>query len=315
MGNTTKHYKSLLNLKEMKRNVLYGAYKDFEITLYIKSHAIAYISFYASDEFKLKLIDELKDIKDNGYIRYKSDNLGMEISTVGVTPSRAMKLLMPKIEKLLTRLHELMVKSNCIASGGYNLDGTEKIKIVNKRYITLNNKGIDLLVYKKEERARNINSFPPHYILGAIGIFLATVVSLLIWYTLDILNLFSPVACAFSVILGDLLYIKMGGRDNKYKLILLITIPLIITILTTFGAYLANATILANNDGLNVSGIEYLMTNYSLKALFISRMVLNPIFILVGFGLCCSSQYYKYMNHHIKISDLPENKRKEELPE
>ena len=314
MGSITKYYRDSLSLKEMKRNVLYGKYMDFEITIYVKTISRALISFYASDEFKQRLIDELKSPEDNGYIKYKSDNLGLEISVVSLTKKKAMRILMEKVQMTLTRLHELMVKSNCVASGGYDLDGTEKIKIVNKRYISLNNKGIDLLVYKREERERMIKAIPPHYVLGALGIILGTLASLIVWLTLDVSYLFSPVACAFSIIVGDLLYMHFGGRNDRYKLIMLATIPLALTLVLTFATYLGYSAIEISKEGLDISAISYLMTTYHMRVTFISRIVFNSIFTLIGFGLISAGYYHSYLEHRIKISDLPE-KKKEEAPE
>ena len=316
MRKAVNYIASMLTLDSIKKNILYGRYKGFEITVYIGRISTAYINYYHAFDINEKLTNNIIDMNTDSFVRYELEDLGIKLSVGGWLRKLNLDLLITKVNEIIDLLIKEKINPNICASGGYDYDASDTIKVINNRYVKIGHKGLDLLQYRQEALKKEEAAIPNNYLKGIIGIAFGALLGGFIWVLTEIIGFFSPIAWVFSIIFGDMFYKMMHGKENKYKLISLGIISTIVMVATTLITYVVFAHRYIVENALSISIFELWVTNYNFSMLLANRFIFNFIFLAIGMGLKGSEYYEEYTKKRVKISDMPELKHKhEELDE
>ncbi len=310
MKKSVNYIEENLSLDSIKKNVLYGRYKGFEITVYIGKISTAYINYYHAFDINEKLTNNIIDTNENKFVRYELEELGIKLTVGGWLRKLNLELLVEKVNEVIDLLIKEKINPNICASGGYDYNETDTIKVINNRYIKIGPKGLDLIKYHEEDLKRREAEIPNNYLRGILGIIAGAICAAAIWIAVELIGFFSPIAWVFSIILGDIFYTMLRGKNNKYKLIALAIISIVVMVTTTLATYAVIANKYIADSNLDSTIFEVWVNDYNFNQLIVNRLVFNSLFLAIGMALKGSEYYEVYTKKRVKITDMPETKHK-----
>lgn len=277
---------------EVKGNEAYGVYKNYEINLIYNvmsnSAPVAfYISFYASENDKLNMLQSLKNEKIK-FLQYQADGFGMLFGLNDFTVGGLIK----KLEGILNRIIAIIEQNSGKPSEYCPMCGEEhteesKVYKVNDCHFKLHANCVKELNNAIEEENAEFEEAPNNYVKGFVGALIGAVVGVISYIVFFFLNFISALSPFISIILGAKLYQKFGGKPNKVMIIMISLLTIASLLLTAYALHAMAAVGFAYEAGLQMSGVEameYMMQDAEFAAAFRSNMIMTVIFTLLGAG-------------------------------
>ena len=173
---------------------------------------------------------------------------------------------------------------------------------VNDCYVTLSEKCFNELQSVVEVENETFESLPNNYLKGFLGALLGAVVGGIAWYVLYMIGFLSALTAVLAVFLGNMLYVKFGGKPNGVKNIIVAATSLIVLVLTCVLVYYFVVGDLLLQNNIYMDPFEFIFSDAELKGYFISDMVMNVVFTLLGVGIQIYSTKKKDQTYRTKIT-------------
>lgn len=274
----------------VKQNQAYGAFKGYE-TNFLQTDAtslVARISFFADAEQRGNIIRTLISQNTANFLAETTENgvlLRLKIKTFG--KSEEWKERLTNVIDTLSQNGALGV-GYCPSCGKeLNFDECKKCQ-VDGWVTTLCGDCTEKL--NSEIRAENaaFDSLPNNYLRGFGGAVLGALVGCALAVVLYVAGFVSALSSVVAVVLGALLYQKLGGKPNKMMLVIVSATSVVLMLASTFGIYLVACKIAFDEAGANVSAMEAFvacMNDSEFSSSFVSDMLMTALFTAIGVGI------------------------------
>lgn len=291
-------------LIEKERNVFYGEYKGYEITLHVVQQGLElYFNCFAPQTVKVKACNIFIETDNKSFTNATLSPFGLHLITNGMTVNSSLEKLEKKLEAVINYLNENGAKGVgfCMESGEETFY-LETIKL-NDVYVTLSKESVAKLNEEINKANEEFEQVPNNYFKGVVGAFIGVGIACIAWIILYFLGFFSVITAVLAVFLGNYFYVKMGGKANNTKTLIVAVISLVMLLLTCLFLYLYYARIFMEMDHItNLTPFEYIMKDQEMKSAFTSDMLMNAIFTVIGVLVQYSSTKKKDQSNTIRIS-------------
>ena len=271
-------------LIEKERNVFYGEYKGYEITLHVVQQGLElYLNCFAPQTVKVKACNIFIETVNKSLTNATLSPFGLHLITNGMTANSSIEKLEKKLEAVINYLNENDAKGVgfCMETGEETFY-LETIKL-NDVYVTLTKERVEKLNEEINKANEEFEQVPNNYFKGIVGAFIGVGIACIAWIVLYFLGFFSVITAVLAVFLGNYFYVKMGGKANNNKTIIVAIISLVMLLLTCLFLYLYYARIYMEMDHItNLTPFEFIMSDVDMKAAFTSDMIMNAIFTVIG---------------------------------
>lgn len=272
-----------LGLKEVKNNVVYGNYNGYEVTILEAGGGgvAVYLNFYGNQELKTYVASLFFTTGNRQMVQVSPSPYGMEAFVSGMTFNSIIKKIKEKLDVVTAYLKE----NNALGVGYCMSTGvaSDNLKTINYNgvYVTVDQVIVERLEGIAKEEEKQFDEKPNNYLKGTLGAILGALVGAATMVALYFMGFFSALSAVVAVYLGNLFYVKFGGKPNNIKNLIVGGISLVIMILACFLLYIivVDSTITA---GTSQSALEYIMSNPDWKKAFTSDMIMNALFTVIG---------------------------------
>lgn len=274
----------------IKDNTAYGNVKGFETNAQVgklnQFQAVFHISFYASDEQRTSIINELNNL----HIKNMECNLTHYGIVFGVK-GMSIKSLEQNLTDIFDMVFGTLRKYQALGKGYCPICGTEldennsTTTTIDGYSITISNnclQEINQLIEKENEEFKNA---PNNYFKGFLGALCGGFIGFIIALALYYLGLISALSAFVAVALGSYFYTKFGGKQDKVMLIILSCTTLVFMSLSIFAVYVIASGIAVSQLGYSMSAFEAFFTcmrDEEFSSLFFTELVLTIIFSIAG---------------------------------
>lgn len=288
-----KKYKQFLTSLNMtvNGNSAYGVVKGWEtnfslVSLDYRYSARLHISFYATDEQKRAISNELRKakIKCSGF---ELTQFGLLILMRDLTTSKILKLL----DEVLNDVFAILSANEAVGAGCCPVCGEpasqENARPYNTEFgrIIMDDECAKDLNDLIAEENKDFKEAPNNYIRGFFGALIGGVVGAFITIILYYVGFVASLSAVVAVALGAFLYAKFGGKQNVMMIVIVSLTTLAFIVLSIFGIYIHASGVAAREEGIMISGIDafrILMTNDDFKTLFFRDMGMVVGFTIFG---------------------------------
>ena len=302
MGLYTKKIYEALGLEEKEKNVFYGHYHGYELTVVITQQINLFLNFYCDGNVKLNAINIFQKTTNQSMVVTGGSVYGLCASVNGMTFASSLKKTVEKLDATIAYLSENgALGVGCCPCCGETLELMKPVR-VNDCYVTLSEKCFNELQSAVEVENETFESLPNNYLKGFLGALLGAVVGGIAWYILYMIGFLSALTAVLAVFLGNMLYVKFGGKPNGVKNIIVAATSLIVLVLTCVLAYYFVVGDLLLQNNIYMDPFEFIFSDAELKGYFISDMVMNVVFTLLGVGIQIYSTKKKDQTYRTKIT-------------
>lgn len=282
MGLYTKKVNELLGFEEKEKNIFYGNYNGYDVTLAIYDTITVFVNFRADDEVKQVASKIFHTTSNDKMIQTTVDPYGFHSIVNGMTFNSTLKKVVEKLDATIKYLKEHEISgNNCCAVCGNEGEDLKTVRL-NDRYMTLDQECLDKIEAEVNEADKEFEEKPNNYLQGILGALLGAFIGAVAWVLVYLIGFVSALTAVLAVFLGNYFYVKFGGKANKAKTVIVAVISLVFLVSACFILYIiaANAAIIEGN--LNTTALEFIFSNGELKGAFIYDMVLNVVFTAIG---------------------------------
>ena len=282
MGLYTKKINEALGLVEKEKNVFYGEYKGYELTIVIGQQFFVHLNFYSNANVKAQAAKIFLTTTNQTMTNVEVSVYGLSALVNGMTFKSALTKLTEKLDATIAYLNENEAKGvgYCACCG--EADEMLKTIRVNDIYVSLDGKCYEEIEKVALEEERVYNEQPNNYLKGFAGAVVGAAIGAIAWFVLYLLGYMSALTAVLAVFLGNYFYVKFGGKANGVKNVIVAVVSLLALVLTCVGLYVTVANGLILEDNLNTTAFELILSNEELKTAFISDMILNVVFTVLG---------------------------------
>jgi hypothetical protein len=282
MGLYTKKIYEALGLVEKEKNVFYGVYKGYELTLAVNQQFFVHLNFFADGNVKAQAVRVFHTASNQTMTNVGVSVYGLAATVNGMTANSALKKLTEKLDATIAYLNQNEAKGvgHCPCCGE-ECDLLKTIR-VNDVYVSLDDKCYNEVAKVAEVEEQHYNAQPNNYLKGFLGAILGAGIGAVAWIVLYYLGFLSALTAVLAVFLGNYFYVKFGGKANNVKNIIVAAVSLVVLVLACVGIYYVEvgSVIAANN--LNMTPFELIFSNEEIMGLFVSDMAMNVIFTIIG---------------------------------
>ncbi|MGM9969951.1 MAG: hypothetical protein ACI35S_06100 [Anaeroplasma sp.] len=293
-----------LNLEEKGSRTLYGYVDGYELTVTGSQTISFYLNFVAESNIASKAKETFINTANKNFAKIIVDKYGISGTLNGMTGGSAAKNFIQKINAVV----ELLKNSDAKGKGycpccGKELDEETKTIKLNERYITLDNECYTELadIVRKDEE--DFTDAPNNYLKGTIGALLGVLIGCIAWLILYFIGFLSGLTAILAIFLADLLYVKFGGKSNKVKLVIISAMTFVGMMLVCILTYYIVVSISLANNNIKDTVFSFIFSNKDLSSAFISDLIYNSIFSIVGIVLMVVNINRKNKKQHNTISE------------
>lgn len=272
-------------------NEAYGFIRNYETNVYFNALVTSsplkfHISFYANEEQKNKIAEELK-LTNIKYLKYEFTKFGVIIGLSAITWGKVVENL-PEIQnKIYSILSSsgVLGKGHCACCGKEIDEENSKLCKINSFDITLSNECIIKENNAIQQANEDFKNAPNNYLKGFVGALIGALVGTALSVILYLIGYVSFISSMVGILLGAFLYAKFGGKENKMMLVIVGVTTIVCLVISHFVTYIVTAGITANNLGYNMGAFEafsYVMEDAVVSRAFYTDLVLLLVFAIVG---------------------------------
>jgi hypothetical protein len=292
MNKKIKKYFEELGLK-IEGNCAHGSIKGYEVSANVVmldtiSPVKLHVAFHASDETKIAIANDLKELK----LKYFSYDLDVYGITLGFNDPLTVGKLLNRMPEMLNSIFGVFNKHEAKGLGYCPVCG-EELAPEAKKYriewaqITIDDKCIGDLNQVIEAENKEFIEAPNNYLKGTIGALLGALVGAVAFVILFLLGFVSAITSFVAILLGTLLYKKFGGKQNAVMVVIVSITSIVSMLLTLWGLYVVAAQVLVYEFGFTSTGFQAfidMMTIPDFSSEFVTNLVMTLFFTLLGVG-------------------------------
>lgn len=282
MGLYTKKIYDALGLVEKEKNVFYGVYKGYELTLAVNQQFYIHLNFFADGNVKAQAVRVFHTTSNQTMTNVGVSVYGLAATVNGMTANSALKKLIEKLDATIAYLNVNEAKGvGYCPYCGEECDLLKTIR-VNDVYVSLDDKCYNEVAKVAAVEEQQYNEQPNNFLKGFLGALLGAGIGAAAWVALYYIGFLSALTAVLAVFLGNYFYVKFGGKANNVKNIIVAGVSLVVLVLACVGIYYVEvgSVIAANN--LNMTPFELIFSDEELKGYFIYDMAMNVIFTIIG---------------------------------
>lgn len=289
MNKKIKSYFEGLGIK-VQNNVGYGNLKGFEVNIaYAALDNVAplkmHVSFYASDETKRLITNDLRNLKLK-FFTYATDLYGITLGFNGLT----YKTLINKMPEMLDKIFDVFAKNEVKGLGycpvcGEELPEDSKKYLIDWSSITIDSNCVGNLNQVIEAENKDFNEAPNNYLKGTFGALLGALVGAIAFFILFYLGYVSAITSLIAILLGTYLYKKLGGKPNVVMVVIVSITSIASMLLTVWGLYVLISQVLVIEYGFTSTGIQAfkdMMTISDFSSEFLYNFGMTVLFTVLG---------------------------------
>ncbi len=282
-------------------NKAYGKMNGFETNVRLDnfnnvSPLQIHISFYATDEQKRAMADELRRAAYK-FFNFQFTAYGLMLGLNGMTCSSLCKRLPEMTDNILSVISQNGgLNGVCPVCGKEIEEGKSRSCTVDGATITMDEECIGNINAVIEAENREFEQAPNNYLFGFFGALIGGIAGGLVSALLYWIGFVASASAIIAVVLGAFLYQKFHGKPNKMMIVIVSVTSLVCMALSVFFVYLAAAGIAVNEVGADMSAMEAFVKlmqstevledmNRTFAEIFYTDLALVLLFSAVGIGL------------------------------
>ena len=282
MGLYTKKIYEALGLVEKEKNVFYGVYKGYELTLAVNQQFFVHLNFFADGNIKAQAVRVFHTASNQTMTNVGVSVYGLAATVNGMTANSALKKLTEKLDATITYLNQNEAKGvGYCPCCGEECDLLKTIR-VNDVYVSLDDKCYNEVAKVAAVEEQHYNEQPNNYLKGFLGAILGAGIGAVAWVVLYLIGFFSPLTAILAVFLGNYFYVKFGGKANNVKNVIVALVSLIVLVLACAGMSYYEASIIIAENNLNTTPFELIFGDAENVGVFVYNMAMNVIFTIIG---------------------------------
>lgn len=133
------------------------------------------------------------------------------------------------------------------------------------------------------------NEQPNHYFKGFLGALIGSLAGCAVFAILYIIGYLASISSLVGAVLASLLYSKLGGKNNKIKIVIVSVTVTLMILLTFFLCYIFTVTAVMVRENLIGNPVEVLFRlireNEEIRRAIIADFVLTIIFTIIGIAV------------------------------
>ena len=302
MGLYTKKIYETLGLVEKEKNVFYGVYRGYELTLAVNQQFYVHLNFFADGNVRAQAVRVFHTASNQTMTNVGVSVYGLAATVNGMTANSALKKLTEKLDATIAYLNVNEAKGvGYCPCCGEECDLLKTIR-VNDVYVSLDDKCYNEVAKVAAVEEQHYNAQPNNYLKGFLGALLGAGIGAVAWIVLYYLGFLSALTAVLAVFLGNYFYVKFGGKANNVKNIIVAGVSLVVLVLACVGIYYVEvgSVIAANN--LNMTPFELIFSDEELTGYFVYDMAMNVIFTIIGVVAQVASTKRKDQSSRTKVS-------------
>ena len=302
MGLYTKKIYETFGLVEKEKNVFYGVYKGYELTLAVNQQFFVHLNFFADGNVKAQAVRVFHTASNQTMTNVGVSVYGLAATVNGMTTNSIMKKITEKLDATIAYLNVNEAKGvGYCPCCGEECDLLKTIR-VNDVYVSLDDKCYNEVAKVAAVEEQHYNAQPNNYLKGFLGALLGAGIGAVAWVALYYMGFLSALTAVLAVFLGNYFYVKFGGKANNVKNIIVAGVSLVVLVLACVGIYYVEvgSVIAANN--LNMTPFELIFSDEELTGMFVSDMAMNVIFTIIGVVAQVASTKRKDQSSRTRVS-------------
>ena len=302
MGLYTKKIYETFGLVEKEKNVFYGVYRGYELTLAVNQQFFVHLNFFADGNVKAQAVRVFHTASNQTMTNVGVSVYGLAATVNGMTTNSIMKKITEKLDATIAYLNVNEAKGvGYCPCCGEECDLLKTIR-VNDVYVSLDDKCYNEVAKVAAVEEQHYNAQPNNYLKGFLGALLGAGIGAVAWVALYYMGFLSALTAVLAVFLGNYFYVKFGGKANNVKNIIVAGVSLVVLVLACVGIYYVEvgSVIAANN--LNMTPFELIFSDEELTGMFVSDMAMNVIFTIIGVVAQVASTKRKDQSSRTRVS-------------
>ena len=245
MGLYTKKINEALGLVEKEKNVFYGVYKGYELTLAVNQQFYVHLNFFADGNVKAQAVRVFHTTSNQTMTNVGVSVYGLAATVNGMTANSALKKLTEKLDATIAYLNVNEAKGvGYCPCCGEECDLLKTIR-VNDVYVSLDDKCYNEVAKVAAVEEQHYNAQPNNYLKGFLGALLGAGIGAAAWVALYYMGFLSALTAVLAVFLGIILFLlpvkPYAPIMEAVSTMANLTTPLAMIIL---GAYLAKCDLI-----------------------------------------------------------------------
>ena len=302
MGLYTKKIYETFGLVEKEKNVFYGVYRGYELTLAVNQQFFVHLNFFADGNVKAQAVRVFHTASNQTMTNVGVSVYGLAATVSGMTTNSIMKKITEKLDATIAYLNANEAKGvGYCPCCGEECDLLKTIR-VNDVYVSLDDKCYNEVAKVAAVEEQHYNAQPNNYLKGFLGALLGAGIGAAAWVALYYMGFLSALTAVLAVFLGNYFYVKFGGKANNVKNIIVAGVSLVVLVLACVGIYYVEvgSVIAANN--LNMTPFELIFSDEELTGYFVYDMAMNVIFTIIGVVAQVASTKRKDQSSRTRVS-------------
>ena len=302
MGLYTKKIYETFGLVEKEKNVFYGVYRGYELTLAVNQQFFVHLNFFADGNVKAQAVRVFHTASNQTMTNVGVSVYGLAATVNGMTTNSIMKKITEKLDATIAYLNVNEAKGvGYCPCCGEECDLLKTIR-VNDVYVSLDDKCYNEVAKVAAVEEQHYNAQPNNYLKGFLGALLGAGIGAAAWVALYYMGFLSALTAVLAVFLGNYFYVKFGGKANNVKNIIVALVSLVVLVLACVGIYYVEvgSVIAANN--LNMTPFELIFSDEELTGYFVYDMAMNVIFTIIGVVAQVASTKRKDQSSRTRVS-------------
>lgn len=244
-----------------------------------------HIAFYSTENQRVAVEQVLK-AKAYTRFKYNFDQFGLLLMFQDMTIGAWLKRIDEIIATIFDALEEnqILGAKYCPVCGKELGENVEEHKL-NGITVAIDNDCIATINKQIDEENASFDEQPNNYGLGTVGALIGGVAGLAVFIVLYLAGFIGALSAFVSMIVGEILYKKFGGKPNKMMVVILSATTVVFMLGGMFGTTLIECGKLAADAGANISNLEafkIIMNNADGQKWFWSNMLMTTLFTLFG---------------------------------
>lgn len=282
------------NLK-IENNCAYGVFNEYEVNYTVLNPIIIHIAFYAAEEQKNTIANEIKLIADKN-TKYEFDKFGVALSVTNLYST--VGKMVEKTTKLSEDIIGILKNSgalgagHCPICGVYTTEQNSHMRNIDGLHVTIDDDCANSINEMITRQNLEFDNAPNNYFKGFLGALIGGVAGAVIAIILNIIGFYAGLSSFVAFIVGVLLYQKFGGKPNKMMIVIVTATTFVMMILAVMSIYLFIAGVAATEAGVSLNAFEAFavcMKEEEFARMFYADLAMTLLFTVVG----CVSEIVK----------------------